>query len=219
MKKFISIKTKITLSLLFLFLNLLILGGLGAYYIRILSNETNEILTDNYQSVQYSRNMIAIIGDTHFSHSPFDFPKAKKSFEHELQLQIKNITEPGESKLTHQLEEQYSNFIKDSTTRNEQALLIHATALQIMDLNLNAIATKSAKANETASTVWIIISSITTISLLITFSFVINIPSYIARPIKELMMGIQELTLKNYDKRVTSTSSDEFGEIANAFNQ
>ena len=219
MKKNISIKTKITLSLLFVFLNLLILGGLGIYFIRVLSEDTKAILKDNYQTVQYTRNMVAIMGDAGFVRSPFSHLQMKKSFEHELQLQLQNITEPGEAKLTHQLEQQYIFFIKDSLRRHEQASLIHATALQIMDLNLKAIAIKSVKAKQTASTAWLMIASITTLSLLITLSFILNIPSYIARPIQELMVGIQELTLKNYDKRVTVTSSDEFGAIASAFNQ
>jgi len=214
-----TIKTKITLSLLFVFLNLMILGGLGFYFIRVLSQETKVVLKDNYQSVQYTRNMIGALEDMRRTPEGTFFQNRKVDFENELQNQLKNITEPRESELSHLLERQYHIFLKDSLERDQQAALIQTTALQIMDLNLKAIANKGAKAEQTAQKAWGIIASITTLSLLITLSFIFSITSYITHPIRELMNGIQELTHKNYDKRVSISSSDEFGQIAAAFNQ
>jgi len=50
------------------------------------------------------------------------------------------------------------------------------------------------------------------------FTFIVNFPSYIANPIKELTKGIQAITNKNYEQRLHFSSEDEFGELASAFN-
>jgi PAS domain S-box-containing protein len=53
---------------------------------------------------------------------------------------------------------------------------------------------------------------------LISFTFVINFPAYLASPIKQLTEGIRAITAKNYEQRLHFSSNDEFGELATAFN-
>ena len=46
-----------------------------------------------------------------------------------------------------------------------------------------------------------------------------NFPGYIANPVRMLTEGIKEIALKNYEKRIYIDNKDEFGEMAQAFNQ
>ena len=50
-----SIKTKVTLGVLFLFAVILTIGGLSLYYMQRLSQDSKNILTDNYETLQYTK--------------------------------------------------------------------------------------------------------------------------------------------------------------------
>ncbi len=89
----------------------------------------------------------------------------------------------------------------------------------IIQLNMNAIERKNAVAGNTADRAIIIVSLIGSLCFLIAFSFAVNFPGYIANPVRELISGIREIANKNYNKRLIFQSKDEFGEVAEAFNQ
>jgi PAS domain S-box-containing protein len=57
-----------------------------------------------------------------------------------------------------------------------------------------------------------------TFLFLVAFSFVVNFPSYIANPIRELTERIKEISKRNYHQQLNFKSNDEFGELAQAFN-
>ena len=52
-----TIKAKISLGLGFMFAIILGLGGLGAYYLHELADDSQAILKDNYSSLQYTSDM------------------------------------------------------------------------------------------------------------------------------------------------------------------
>ena len=52
-----TIKTKLQLGLLFLFGVIVLLGGMGMYYLNQLKEESTNILTDNYESISYVQKM------------------------------------------------------------------------------------------------------------------------------------------------------------------
>ncbi|MGC3943773.1 MAG: MCP four helix bundle domain-containing protein [Chryseolinea sp.] len=54
-----SIKIKVTLGVLFLFAVIVTIGGLGLYYLQRLSQDSRNILTDNYETLQYTQEIIA----------------------------------------------------------------------------------------------------------------------------------------------------------------
>jgi NtrC-family two-component system sensor histidine kinase KinB len=53
----LSVKNKIWLGTLFLFLLLLLTGGVGIYYIIRLKDQSKAVLQDNYESLSYSHEM------------------------------------------------------------------------------------------------------------------------------------------------------------------
>jgi signal transduction histidine kinase len=207
-----NIKTKLSLGFGFLFAILLLLGGLGTYYIHRLSNDSKHITKDNYESLVYSKNMMRALDEL-----AIDKKSSIVKFENNLNEQEKNITEEGEKELTSELRNEYRNLKLDSLKESEENL-IRQKLYQITELNLQAISRKNAEAAASADDAVLYMSLIGAITILITFSFIVNFPGYIANPIHELTESIKEISKKNYSQRVHFKSNDEFGELASAFN-
>lgn len=207
-----NIKTKLSLGFGFLFAVLLLLGGLGTYYIHRLSNDSKHITKDNYESLVYSKNMMRALDEL-----AIDKKSSIIKFENNLNGEEKNITEEGEKELTAELRNEYRNLKLDSLKESEKNL-IRQKLYQIIELNLQAIAHKNAEASTSAEDAVLYMSLIGAITILITFSFIVNFPGYIANPIHELTESIKEISKKNYSQRVHFKSNDEFGELASAFN-
>lgn len=206
-----KIKAKLTLGLGLLFIMITLLSLLGASYINALKKDTENILTDNYKTLEYSRNMLMALDET------LNNKAAYKKFQFNLQLQQNNITEVGEKEATDQLSEHFDKLItspKDSVIHH----LIRLDLSNIMNLNMQAIQRKSNKASETAESakLWIAVSG--TICFLIAFILLLNLPGNIANPIKELTESIKQIAEKNYDQQVHFESHNEFGELAKSFN-
>ena len=58
-----AIKSKLTLGLGFLFLIILLLSGVGGYFLYRISNSMEGTLRDNYRSVAYARQMAEALAD------------------------------------------------------------------------------------------------------------------------------------------------------------
>ena len=80
------IKTKLTLAIGTLFVLISMLSAVGFYYINVLSDETNNILVANYNSLDYAKKMLVSLDEM-----PND-SNAIKSFEANLIKQKNNIT-------------------------------------------------------------------------------------------------------------------------------
>ncbi|MEA5427654.1 sensor histidine kinase [Arcicella lustrica] len=205
-----KIKAKLQLGLFFLFSVIVLLGGMGTYYLNQLQADSSKILKDNIESLGYVQGMEETL-------NTWSADTAKqKSFEILLDKQAHNITEVGELEATQNLQKAYFEFKKDSSethfTKLNQALL------NIADLNQQGIVRKNALALKTAENASNYLKMVAIVCMLLTFTFIVNFPSYIANPIKELTKGIQAITNKNYEQRLHFSSEDEFGELASAFN-
>lgn len=83
---------------------------------------------------------------------------------------------------------------------------------------MQAIQRKSEIAKTTAKNAMIWIPVTGTLCFLIAFTLLINLPSSIANPIKELTQSTKEIAANNYSQRVHFQSNSEFGELAKSFN-
>lgn len=83
---------------------------------------------------------------------------------------------------------------------------------------MEAINRKSDIADDTAQKAIVIISVTGSLCFLIAFILLVNLPSNIANPIKELTDSIKEIAGQNYKKRVHFESHNEFGDLAKSFN-
>jgi signal transduction histidine kinase len=205
-------KTKLNLGVGLLFIMIIVLSLASAYYIFSIKKDTENILKANYNTLEYSRNMLTALDEININEN-----KAITIFETNLKKQLNNITEVGEDKATNNLTAKFTLLQKD---RNDEKLKaqIRQDIFEIMKLNMNAIKKKSDLAKHTAETANLWIAIVGTFCFLIAFNLLINLPNNIANPIKELTASIKEIANKNYSERVHFHNHNEFGDLAKSFN-
>ncbi|MFV8335640.1 ATP-binding protein [Flavobacterium sp. RSP29] len=207
-----KIKTKLNLGVGLLFLMIIILSIVASFYIFSIKKDTENILKANYNTLEYSRNMLLSLDEINV-----DEGKAIVIFETNLTNQIANITEIGEDKVTYNLQKSF-DFLKKNRTNENIKSQIRQDIFEIMKLNMIAIKEKSDIAKHTAETanLWIAVTG--TLCFLIAFNLLVNLPNNIANPIKELTASIKEIANKNYSQRVHFMNHNEYGDLAKSFN-
>jgi len=205
-----KLKTKLRLALTFLFAVIVLLGSLGAWYLKKLSSEAQEILKDNYISLEYVRNMRNVIDENTWKSEDVAL------FEKSLVYQEQNITEIGEAEATQQLRSHFNAFQKSPDS--SRIRLIAQQLTKLTDVNMQAIVRKNEQVKKTSDEVYSYMVLIATVCALVAFSFIINFPNTIAEPIQQLTEGLQEISRKNYESRLGVERKDELGEMARAFN-
>lgn len=210
-----SIKSKIAAALAFMFAIIVALGGLGAYYLNELSNDSQAILKDNYISLEYASNMqkaLAMMTD------PVERdPDGLAEFDRNLKKQEANITEVGEQELTSNLRREF-NRLRTGTMDTVVISHIRQHLFALDDLNRQAIIRKNEIAKQTAKDALLWLLVVGTFCFLILFSFIVNFPGYVANPVRELTRGIKQVAKRNFEERLHIESNDEFGELARSFN-
>jgi PAS domain S-box-containing protein len=204
-----KIKTKLTLGVGLLFLMIILLSVVGAKYINELKADSENILVANYNSLEYSRNMLVALDE--------GSEKALQKFNINLQNQEKNITEIGEQETTSEIRNNFELYKSNKFDSSFQAS-IRKDIFRLMDMNMQAIQRKSevAKATADKAVFWIALTG--TLCFLIAFVLLVNLPSNISNPIKELTESIRQIAAKNYSERVHFESHSEFGQLAKSFN-
>ncbi|WP_286915467.1 HAMP domain-containing sensor histidine kinase [Flavobacterium sp. UBA4197] len=206
-----KIKTKLTLGVGLLFFLIVLLVALGVRQLHTLANDTENILVDNYNSLDYSRNMLKEL-------DKFELEKQSLTkFNSFLELQSKNITEIGEKELTENLLEDARTFQKQTDNKVVIAQ-IRNDLNDIMKLNMDSIQRKSIVASHTADKAILWISITGSMCFIIAFTLLINLPSNIADPIRDLTESIRQIAGKNYSRRVHFEGHSEFGDLAKSFN-
>jgi two-component system, NtrC family, sensor histidine kinase KinB len=208
-----SVKNKIRSGTIFLFLLVILSAGFSIYYVVKLKQKSDNILKDNYESLQYSHAMQIALDSIKDHRTGY-----VDSFEKKLHLQELNITEAGEQEATQTLRT-YFNKLKagDSTALSYDKISYQLQ--HILLLNMEAINLKNKKAESSAEDALTYLSLIASIIFIVGLSFAYNFPSIITTPIIKLTQAIREIAQKNYSHRIHIDSKDEFGELANAFNE
>lgn len=208
-----KLKTKVALGGVFLFALLILVGGVSTYYLNQITAESGKIIKNNYETLNYSREMLA---ETDHLSGP-DSSKALQNFEKNLRLQETNITENGEKELTESLRNNF-NALKQNPVSDSLPVMIRANISSIMHLNLAAIDKKNQSAKASSDDAKTIITIILTLCVLTGMTFIYNFPSLVAGPVTKLTRGIRAIASKDYSERIHLERKDEFGELANAFN-
>lgn len=206
------IKTKLNLGVGLLFLMIIILSLVSAYSVFLIKEDTENILKANYNTLEYSRNMILSLDEIKISTD-----HKKHTFKENLDKQSLNVTEPGEKEATANLKRNFALLEKNNFNETIKTK-IRQDIFAIMKLNLDAIKQKSDIAKKTAETANFSIAIVGTLCFLIAFNLLINLPNNIANPIKELTLSIKEIANKNYSERVHFTNHNEYGDLAKSFN-
>lgn len=205
-------KQKITFALVLLFGLLLLLGTLGMMRIQALADDAREILKDNYISLEYVQRMLGALDEM-----PAD-SASWVVFAENLQKQRDNITETGEQEATDRLDQHFRR-LKSEPADSGAYRGIRQSLVTLATINLEAIARKNDRTDQTAERSIALLGIISTLCILIGFTFLINFPGYVANPIREFTAGIREIARGNYEQRIRLDRKDEFGELAGAFNE
>ena len=206
------IKTKLNLGVGLLFLMIIILSLVSGYSVFLIKADTENILKANYNTLEYSRNMILSLDEIKISTD-----NKIHTFKEYLEKQTQNVTEPGEKEATANLEKSFADLEKNGANETVK-IQIRKDIFAIMKLNLDAIKQKSDIAKLTAENANLWIAIVGSLCFLIAFNLLVNLPNNIANPIKELTQSIKEIANKNYSQRVHFTNHNEYGDLAKSFN-
>ncbi|MGZ3853068.1 MAG: ATP-binding protein [Flavisolibacter sp.] len=208
-----SVKNKIRLGTIFLFLLVVTSGAFSIYYLVRLKEQSKNVLKANYETIQYCHQMQKALDSILDGKRTF-----VDTFETELRNQEKNITEAGEIGATQNLRSAFDKLKKGNTTKIISAE-ISFELQHILVLNMAAIKNKNEKAEGSAEDAMTLLISIFVVIFIIGFTFSYNFPSIITTPIHKLTSAIKEIGQKNYSHRIHIESKDEFGQLADAFNE
>lgn len=206
------LKTKLTLGIGFLFIVILIFGILSIVSITLLKSDSAKVLKNNHETLVYCNNILKAIDEVKFNKDALGIIEAN------IAKQEKNITEPGEQEATELLRKNFEE-LKANPSDSSNYPEIRQSLQLINEFNQQAIMRKNEVAVNTAqnATTWLTI--IFSILTLIAFTLVINFPSVLSKPVRALADGISEIANKNYKTRIRLPQKDEFGTLADAFNQ
>jgi len=206
-----KIKTKLISGVGLLFALIILLSAMGIFYVNALKKDTNNILVANYNTLEYSRNMLLALEKIATDRDAFSV------FEQNLNSQQQNVTEKGEQQATADIVNHFNN-LKSNPADSLITSRIREDIAELMRLNMEAIERKSSIADATADNAVLWISVIGTACFLIAFVLLVNLPGNIANPIRELTESIKQIANQNYRERVHFQDHNEFGELAKSFN-
>ncbi len=207
-----KIKTQISLGIGLLFSLTILLSIVGIHKINGLSNDTENILKANYNTLDYCRSMLHILNEAQET-KEYTF----SVFSEYLHQQRQNITETGEAELNNRLTYFFARWKSDY--QDKKALQqMRSTIHQLMKLNMSAIERKSELAQNNAKNAIIWIVSIGLICIIIGLALFIDLPKRITKPILSLSESIKQIAGQNYSQRVYLKTNDEFGDLATTFN-
>lgn len=207
-----TVKRKIRYGTIFLFLLLMILGGVSIFHIVRLQNDSRIILKDNYESLDYGHQMLSALDSISFNN------RANiQIFEQALAGQEKNITEHGEGSVTTAIRRLF-NRLKSGDSSSVVIYQIRSNIYKVLKVNMAAIEGKNDKANVTANKAVTYITLIVAVIFVVSLTFTFNFPSVVTDPINSLSKGLAEISAKNYRHRIHLDRKDEFGQMAGAFN-
>lgn len=222
-----TIKAKLTLGLGFLFLIILLLSGVGTYFLYRLARSSEATLHDNYRSVAYAGQLTAALADlrearqTAAAGANADAARAQRAFAQALAAEQRNLTEPGEGALTDSLATGYRAYLQAppaAAAARAGYQQLRRQVGRVAALNLRAIEWQSQRTRRLASRAITTLELLATLGILATFSFIFSFPDYVTKPVEELTSGIHRLAAGDYSQRLPTPTYQEFAGVAGAFN-
>jgi len=214
-----KLKTKLSLGIGFLFAIIYALVIFCMYYINTISNDSENILKDNYNSVHYAKNLNTALENMNMSlgdctsassNNLSDFQSAKKTFDANLQKEKNNITESNEKEIVQKLLRSYdayiktSNYLKKVNNKNDvrySELTKHYKDMResiesISDINMKAIIDKNQFARKDEASMKMLMAVVGTISVLLAFAYFWYYPFYVSHSIEILAEKMTNLLKK-----------------------
>lgn len=211
-----KIKTKLRAGFGFLFIIILAFGLITLFFLNSISSKAKFILKDNYESIGFVSQMREALDK---GERPLSKQNAEL-FEKNLNLEKRNITEPGEKVAVERLGVAYSKFTNNamSTTAKELEREIRYALRDIEELNMKAISNKNESANKEYSRAETFIALSASCCFVVLLTFIFNFPGFVANPLAEFSSAIKQVGNGNYLHKLHFNNNDEFSELAVSFN-
>ncbi len=223
-----------------------IIGGQSIINLAKLGDSIDVILRENYKSVIACQQMkealeridsgllFTLLGDTQEGKALIH--KNKTDFENALQVEINNITVPGEGEKAAHLQELFGRYKTVLSSVEDQAeplarrrgiyfsiLLplfnqIKDTADGILQLNQGNMSEANDRARRSANTARRQMYVLVLTGALLALGFVVFTRRWILRPIHRLIRSADEIRKGNLDLVVPGDSRDEIGRLSQSFN-
>lgn len=224
-----KIKHQLLLSFGFLFAVILLLGGVGSYYIYRLARDSRAIIQDNNRSLDFMQEIDEALDDIQFllaSPSAAGYEEPLSVIRKNLNLQQANITERGEERLTLRLKTLTDRLDEALAANPPDALAIHSEIHEIntlvntiFNLNQDAIEQRNQTAGKTADEVFLYMIIFGAGSIIIGLMVTLGMPSVISKPVDTLNDAISQVARGRYDINIPIITENEFGRLARSFNK
>ncbi len=232
-----SLRTKLTCGLGFLFLIIFALAIYSSFDIQELSKSADRILRDNYDTLVYCKNMLLaiddmrtaivdrVIGPKMAEASPYDsqvFGAGRSSFEKNFKAENGNITELHEKEYVEELNKNYSLFLalcmKMQTAGGSPLsysrdfipayLSARQTIVKINDINMEAIERKSLATKIESGRMITSIAAFGAGCILLALFYFWYFPFYVSNTMSFLAGKMKEL-MARAELKVETQSKDE----------
>ena len=231
-----SIRSKFSAGMVFLVI-ILALSIFSAYYMNKLSNETGDILKENYLSVVYAREISGSLTEINqeitksfLIHKRLDSVFIAQEFDiinKSLLSEKNNITEPGEGKLVSDLEsgiteyhDSVTGFLKSQQTApyllnlQKKFGVLYQQLLSLSQMNGKAIEVKTNDTKVSSQDAVTQMSILATLCFIIALFYSYSFSSYSNERFSRLYNGIKEMVSSNFMKRLDLDGTDKFYEIS-----
>lgn len=235
-----TLKTKLTLGLGFLFIIIFTLAGFCSYYVGNLGHKAENILKDNYDSIVYYKNMISAYDDmrTSVTGSALGsaekikkpdyyqqlFESGKNAFEINLKAENNNITEVNEKGYVEQLNKDYEAYLSiclelkkgvDDSSMYFSLFLpagdkLKQSLTNIYDVNIQAIVRKSQTAKQDSARFLTYMALTGSICIVLAMGYLWYFPFYISRTLSYLSERMINLLKKNGIPFESSTNDEAY---------
>lgn len=241
-----SLRTRITIGLLFLLGIIILISGVGVFYLTRLSKSSEKVLHQNYQTIFFIRNLtdaFQVVSSSqlrYVSQQGFNYESYTKSdFLTKVYIDSLNLIVESKQEKAYldSLSIGYLKLIKDfDQTRADGTLTLPNMGLyysklrlnflpvrgyldKLREINQNEIIQKNDLIQQSTEDALLYMAVIGGFCVLITIGFIFYFPIYLTKPLNELYLALEEMSNKNYTKRLQIGSTDEFARLAISFNK
>ena len=242
----LGLRRKLSLGFGGLLVIILVLGFQSILYLTRLGKSIDVILRENYRSVIACQQMkealertdsgtlFLLLGFTQEGRELVS--KNELAFEKALQIELNNITVPGEDERAHRLQELFGRYrtaledVTDSKTPLDHRRNVYFTsslplfeqikntADEILRLNQQNMSDANDRARTSAAVARKQMYVYLLVGAVVATGFVFFTGGWILRPINRLIQSADDIRRGNLDLVVQSDSRDEIGRLSEAFN-
>ncbi len=243
----LGIREKLSFGFGGLLLIIIVIGIQSILQLTTLGQSIDIILRENYRSVIASQQMkeslermdsgalFTLLGDTDQGEGLLAINKSL--FEEALQLELNNLTLPGEAERAMSIRDLFIRYkaalldVQDAALSLDNRRRVYFTELlplfhqiknladEILQMNQQNMIEANDRARTTAATARHRMYILLFCGVVVSVLFIFSSQRWILRPIKRLIRSTDEIKRGNLDLVVQSDSRDEIGRLSEAFNE